>query len=73
VIPADTSPEAYAAQARWMRRLDPGARLRLAMDLCDEMRAMCADGVRRRHPEFGEGQVSEEVGRIVLEIAPKFA
>lgn len=73
MIPFDTSPEAFAVQAMWFRRLSPSERLRLAMEMCDEMRSLCDAGVRRRHPEFGEGQVREEVARIVLDVAPKLS
>ena len=73
MIPADTSPEAFAVQALGFRRLSTSDRLRLALELCDEMRALCDAGVRRRHPEFGEGQVREEVRRIVLDVAPRFS
>jgi hypothetical protein len=73
VIPADTSPEAFAVQARLFRRLGPSERLRRTMEMCDEARALCDAGVRRRHPEFGAGQVREEVTRIVLEVSTKFS
>jgi hypothetical protein len=71
VIPRETSPDAFAAQARALRRLTAGERLAKAMALCDDVRAMCEAGVRRRHAEFDEFQVREEVGRIVLRAAPK--
>jgi len=73
VIPEDTTPEAFAMQARLLGRLTSGERLEKAMRFCDEMRALCAVGVRRRHPEYDADRVSEEVGRIVLDVAPKFS
>jgi len=73
VIPLDTSPEAFAYQARSVRRRSTAERLRDALAACDLMRALCAEGVRRRHPEYDADRVSEEVGRIVLDVAPKFS
>jgi len=73
VIPLDTTPEAYAYQARSVRRMSPAQRLRDALAACDMMRVVCAEGVRRRHPEYDADRVSEEVGRIVLDVAPKFS
>lgn len=58
-------------QARALRRLTLSERLQETMRFCDEMRSLCAAGVRRRHPEYDADRVSEEVGRIALEIAPR--
>lgn len=73
MIPLDTSPEAFAYQARSVRRMSAAERLRSALAACDMMRAMCVEGVRRRHPEYDADRVSEEVARIVLDVAPKFS
>jgi hypothetical protein len=73
IVPADTTAEAFAAQALRLRKMTPSERLSEALNMCDWMRDVCAAGVRRRHPEFGEGRVSEEVGRIVLEVAPRYS
>jgi hypothetical protein len=66
IIPRDTSPDAFLVQARLLRRLSPAERFEKAMAFCDEIREMTASGIRRRHPDFDEAQVREELGRIVL-------
>lgn len=70
MIPADTSPEAYAVQIRLMRNLSTGERLRRVMDLCDFARELHRVSIRRRHPEFDESEVHREFARLMLAAPP---
>jgi hypothetical protein len=70
VIPDDTSPEAFAAQVRFYRRLGPEGRLRLMLELCDDARELAADGIRLRNPALGPEEVRREVARLFNELAP---
>ncbi len=38
------------------RRMSPGARLRVGLELTELSRRLLADGIRRRHPEYDESQ-----------------
>jgi hypothetical protein len=71
ILPADTSPEAFLVQARLLRRLTTAERFEYTMAFCDEIRELSAQGIRRRHPEFGEAAVREELLRYVCDVAPK--
>jgi len=53
----DTSPEAEAVQLAVYRRMEPAARLRVALELTETGRRLMRDGVRMRHPEYSEGEV----------------
>jgi hypothetical protein len=53
----DTSAEAAAAQIEVYRRMTPGARLRVALELTELSRRLLAAGVRRRHPEYDADEV----------------
>jgi hypothetical protein len=66
VIPADTTPEAWAVQIDIYRRMPPSRRLELALQLSDSLRSVVASGVRRRHPEYSEEQVRLAVTRLWL-------
>jgi hypothetical protein len=64
VIPLDTSPEAFVAQARALRRLTMEERLAKAMALCDDLRRIVVAG---RSPGFGDGRVNEDPPRPTSE------
>jgi hypothetical protein len=52
----DTSPEAAEVQLEIYRRMSPEARLRVGLELTELSRRLLAEGVRRRHPEYTDGQ-----------------
>ncbi len=54
---ADTSPEAYAVQIEMYRRMTPERRLELGFDMSEQGLRTMADGIRSRHPEYGENDV----------------
>lgn len=54
---SDTSDEALAVQLDCLRRMPPHERLRRACAWSGQVRRMAFDAIRRRHPEFSEGDV----------------
>jgi hypothetical protein len=54
---SDTSDEALAVQLECLRRMTPQERLRRACAWSGQVRRMAFDAIRRRHPEFSEGDV----------------
>ena len=55
--PLDTSLEIERIQIENFRKMTPGKRLRLAIDLTRTSRRLLAAGVRYRHPEYDEEKV----------------
>lgn len=61
----DTSAEAETVQLAVLRRLGPEGRLRIAVQLSDDIRSIALEGVRRRHPGLREDEVRRELVRIL--------
>lgn len=55
--PADTTPEAWTVQTTVWRRMGPVRRLKTALKLSEDIRAVSAAGIRRRHPDYTPAQV----------------
>ena len=53
----DTTPEARAVQLNCLRNMSPNERIRRSCAMSQLVRQMAIDAIRRRHPEFDEGQV----------------
>jgi hypothetical protein len=53
----DTTPEASALQLEAYRRMSPGARLRVGLELTEVSRQLLVAGIRRRHPDYDEADV----------------
>ena len=74
-MPSDTSPEAAAIQQEIFRLMTPEQRLKMALDLSEEMRNISLAGLRGRHPELTEEELISELVRdwygIVLPIPKK--
>jgi hypothetical protein len=66
VVPADTTLEAQRVQFEVFRRMPPGKRLEMALQMSDSLRAVAASGVRGRHPDYSEDQVKMAVIRLSL-------
>lgn len=56
--PSDTSPQAAALLIDIYRKLGPGGRSRIAADLSDAVRETAISGIRRRHPEYTDAEVT---------------
>lgn len=65
-LPADTSLDAARVQHAVYRRMTPERRLRLACQMSDSIRTLSATGVRARHPEYSDRQVTLAVIRMTL-------
>jgi hypothetical protein len=65
-VPPDTTPEAACVQFEIYRRMPPARRLELACRMSDSVRAVAADGVRQRHPDYAPDQVRLAVIRLTL-------
>jgi hypothetical protein len=55
----DTTAEARAIQLAIHRRLGPAERLRQAMEMSDAVRRFAIAGIRLRHPEYSEPEVTQ--------------
>jgi len=62
----DTDPEVHRIQMEILRRTAPAARLRIAMEMADEARALTAAGIATRHPDYTAAQVRWALYRLVL-------
>jgi DUF1365 family protein len=71
IMPSDTSPEAAAIQADIFRRMTPGERVKVALDMSDSMRNIALAGLRGRHPEMTEEQLKWELVRLMYGFVPK--
>lgn len=59
--PRDTSVDAYAAQIAAVRAVGGAERVRIAVELSEQLRRMMAEVVRRRHPDWAPERVRREV------------
>ena len=62
----DTSPQAQEAYFAALKRLGPEGRVMRAFDLSAFTRQTSAAGIRARHPEYSEEQVTWAMRRLVL-------
>jgi hypothetical protein len=67
----DTTPRAAAIQLELYRRADPATRAQIAVDLSEAVRQTTLDGIRRRHPEYSEREVSAAFLRLVYGVTIK--
>jgi hypothetical protein len=63
--PADTTPEAWAAQLALLRRMDGSRRAALAFRLTRQAREASRAGIRGRHPEYGDEEVRRAFFRLL--------
>ena len=64
--PRDTSPAAWAVQLDWLRKLPPGRRVELMLEMSEDGRELLRAGIRQRHPEYTSEQVEHAMLRIWL-------
>jgi hypothetical protein len=65
-LKTDTSPAAAEAQASVLRRLLPGRRLELAVDMSLMSRALLGARLRIEHPAWSEKELTRELLRLTL-------
>jgi len=64
-LAADTSPEAAAVQIEAYRRMGGPGRGQVMFRLSQAVRLASMAGIRRRHPEYSEGDVLVALARLV--------
>jgi hypothetical protein len=62
---SDTHPNVAAMQREMFRRMTKEERLRLTLDLCDEMRDLALGGLRHRRPQLSEADLQRELNRML--------
>jgi hypothetical protein len=63
--PADTTPEAWAAQLALLRLMDGSRRVAVAFRLTHLAREASRAGIRARHPGYGEDEVRRAFFRMM--------
>ena len=63
--PADTTPEAWQAQVAMLRRMTGAQRLAIALRLTQLARDAARDGIRARHPGYGDAEVRRAFFRMM--------
>ena len=64
VRPNDTTAAAHAVHIRAYRNAGPEQRVAIAAELSEAIRELSRAGVRMRHPELSDDEVTREVCRI---------
>ena len=63
--PADTTPEAWQAQVAMLRPMTGAQRVGIALRLTQLARDAARDGIRARHPEYGDDEVRRAFFRML--------
>jgi len=63
----DTSKEAAAVQRQALRDMGLEGRARLTFQLCDQLREVTKAGIRHRHPDYTEQQVTQAYLRLICD------
>jgi hypothetical protein len=63
--PADTTPEAWAAQLAMLRRMSGEQRVAIALRLTRVAREASRAGIRARHPEYSEDEARRAFFRML--------
>ena len=64
--PADTTPEAWAVQLEILRRMTGPERVEMAFEMSEAARTLSEAGIRHRHPDWNDGQVSDALMDMLL-------
>ncbi len=62
----DTAAAAEEIQLRLYRRMEPAARVELAVRMSEEARAVARAGILARHPGYSAGEVEDALRRLLL-------
>ena len=66
VTPRDTTPDAFERRLNSLRRMGAKERLRLSLEMSDELREVAKAGIRARHPGYGSQEVDDELEALML-------
>jgi len=64
-IPRDTHPEAYWHQIRRYRETSPERKAAMVAAISKAMREVTREGIRSRHPEYSEADVTAALRRLL--------
>lgn len=64
---ADTSRAAELMQIETLHRMGLSGRAALTFQLCDNLRHITKAGIRHRHPDYSEQQVTQAYLHLILE------
>lgn len=64
--PRDTDVAAHEVQIDVYRRMGAEARVRLAVEMSEDVRRISLDGIRARHPEYDDERARRALFRLVL-------
>jgi hypothetical protein len=64
--PRDTDIAAHEVQIEVYRRMGAEARLRLAVEMSEDVRRISRDAIRTRHPEYDDERVRRALFRLLL-------
>lgn len=65
-ISPDTTIEAARKEFEILRGLGPEVRVKMALEMSDNLRSIVEAGVRLRHPDYDEEAVRREVLRLMV-------
>ncbi|HEX9985254.1 MAG TPA: hypothetical protein VGF69_18495 [Thermoanaerobaculia bacterium] len=65
MVARDTSAKVAALQSEFHRRLSPGERLLMAIEMSEFARSLTRAGLRDRHPEYDEAQLDAEMLKLL--------
>jgi hypothetical protein len=66
MIPMDTTPGAHEIQLEILRSHTGAQRLRMALQLSEDVRGISRAGIRSRHPEYSEQELTWALNRLML-------
>jgi hypothetical protein len=64
---SDTSRDAAAVQFEVLRKMGIEGRARLTFQLCNQLREVTKAGIRHRHPDYTEKQVTQAYLRLICD------
>jgi hypothetical protein len=64
MLPRDTTAEAQEVQRAVFRSMTSEQRVRIAIELSDQVMALAAAGIRARHPDYGDAEVEWAIKRL---------
>lgn len=64
--PLDTATDAWSRQLEGYRACRPDERVRLALEMSEEVTAIARAGIRHRHPDWPASRVQQELEDLVL-------
>ena len=70
MLTRDTTVEAAAAQSAAYKRMGPSGRFSLALEMSDMVRECAKAGIRARHPEYTEAEVTRQLLRCLYGALP---